>query len=104
MNKYGEYEQIKAFIEKRIFQEQTMKEHRAVLQTFIEKFLPEMAEKLLIVWKLFLNLVNFQIADKSREDFYEKLGMELKKRIEYRVLEHTKKSGSEIYRKAINEG
>jgi hypothetical protein len=42
MKRYDEYEQIKGFIEKRIFQEQTMKEHRVILQKFLEKFIPEM--------------------------------------------------------------
>lgn len=67
MKKYEEYEDIKGFIEKRIFQEQTMKEHRAVLQRFVERFVPEMSEKLLIVWKVFLKLVNYNLADHSRE-------------------------------------
>jgi hypothetical protein len=35
MKKYEEYEEIKGFIEKRIFQEQTMKEHRKVLEKFV---------------------------------------------------------------------
>jgi hypothetical protein len=35
MKKYQEYDEIKSFIEKRIFQEQTMKEHRTVLQRFV---------------------------------------------------------------------
>ncbi len=52
-----------------------MKEHRIILQKFIEKFVPEMTEKLLIVWKLFLKLVTFASADQSRQEFYEKLSI-----------------------------
>ncbi len=73
MKQYEEYEQIKNFIEKRIFQEQTMREHRVVLEKFVQKFIPEMTEKLLIVWKQFLKLVNFSLAFEAKRDFQEKL-------------------------------